>query len=498
MTTETRGLDVWLKRLGVMELPVLANVISELNNLADDTESSAEQLSAVILKDATLTSQVLRIANSVAYNPTHVPIATISRAVVLIGFSEVRTICISAMVIDSLLGCNPRSRLLGSLAQSFHAAIQAKNIGFRMSSQVREEVFIGALLFHLGEMAFWSCGKKDADKADVLMREPNATLKVVTDEITGCSFKLLTKELAKSWGLGEVLVHALTSTSKPEPKVSAVLLGEEVSRAAKHGWESKEIKKVLKKIVAFTGTPLEQVKKMVKDSANEAASSASLYGASRLSRLIPSTKKQKSITLDDIIEEEQDVGAPLESDKDLQLKILRELSSMVMEKVDVNVVFQTVLEGLARGVGLERVMLALVNPKQGVVEAKFALGRTTDYLKENFIFKVSKENHNNVFSYSLQANAAIWMGGPVKLACGGLLTSTVKKITLHFGRRSAQLARRKSAGICRYFKVLQHSQMGCSGVQNVKLFFYRPLLPKSSLTLFSILSCRPICVCPYW
>ena len=49
-----------------------------------------------------------------------------------------------------------------------------------------------------------------------------------------------------------------------------------------------------------------------------------------------------------------------------------------------------------------------------------------------------------------------------------------KKITLHFGRRSAQLARRKSAGICRYFKVLQHSQVGCSGVQNVKLFFYRP------------------------
>ncbi|WP_375741688.1 HDOD domain-containing protein [Pseudomonas boanensis] len=44
------------------------------------------------IPDATLTSKVLRVANSVHCNPSQEPIRTISRAIVLIGLVDVRLI----------------------------------------------------------------------------------------------------------------------------------------------------------------------------------------------------------------------------------------------------------------------------------------------------------------------------------------------------------------------------------------------------------------------
>uniref|UniRef100_UPI0037430F8F HDOD domain-containing protein n=1 Tax=Metapseudomonas boanensis TaxID=2822138 RepID=UPI0037430F8F len=44
------------------------------------------------IPDATLTSKVLRVANNVYCNPSQEPVRTISRAIVLIGFVDLRLI----------------------------------------------------------------------------------------------------------------------------------------------------------------------------------------------------------------------------------------------------------------------------------------------------------------------------------------------------------------------------------------------------------------------
>jgi len=66
---EIRGTQEWTNKLSQIGSPVLAKVIAQLNKLADDDDSGVGQLSSVILRDATLTSQVLRSANSAMFNP---------------------------------------------------------------------------------------------------------------------------------------------------------------------------------------------------------------------------------------------------------------------------------------------------------------------------------------------------------------------------------------------------------------------------------------------
>ena len=397
-----KGLEAWSDKLGRREMPVLGGVITELNALTGDDDAEINQLAEVILKDANLTSQVLKIANSVQYNPSNHPINTVSRAIVLIGFTGVRAICISVMVIETLLGKNPKKRLLEQMAKAFHAAVQARRLVSKIDENEKEEVFIAGLLYHLGEMAFWSAGGDAIDQLDGLLDAGNMTLNEASKEVLGCSFKAITKSLANTWQLGETLEQALYPDSHSCIKVQAVCLGEEVSQAALCGWDSPEMEEALYKVSRFTGLSYVEAKKIAEDNAEEAASVALTYGAPQVCHLIPSRlqeeKKQTAV-------QKQPKSEPLQADHELQLSVLRDLSNAIMEKLDVNAIFQMVLEGLHRGIGLERVVLAFVQKDR--VTAKFVLGEGTDSWRKNFDFPVG-ESGKNVFKVAIRKEEPLW------------------------------------------------------------------------------------------
>ncbi|HSB96604.1 MAG TPA: HDOD domain-containing protein, partial [Spongiibacteraceae bacterium] len=120
---QTTGIDAWVTRLSRAELPVLSEVMREVNRLTSGSDTSVNQLSVVILRDAALTAKVLRLANSAYFNPHgDQDVTTISRAVVKLGFQGIKAISLSVMLIDSLLKKGAKQRMLEWLARGFHAA----------------------------------------------------------------------------------------------------------------------------------------------------------------------------------------------------------------------------------------------------------------------------------------------------------------------------------------------------------------------------------------
>lgn len=388
-----KGRDAWVEQLSKREMPVLAGILTELNALTGNDDTEVNQLADVILKDANLTSQVLRIANSVHYNPSSYPINTVSRAIILIGFTGVRAICISVMVIDSLLGKEPREHLLEIMAQSFHAAVQARNLMKGANTDVQEEVFIAALLYHLGQMAFWASGSNSVELLDQKLAQADIPAREAVDDVLGCSFKSISSALADNWNLGEVLKQALYPPQSPTPKVAAVILGQQLSEAATKGWDSVEVDEIVKRIARFSGVSVADTKKHILDGADEAASVALTYGAERVCHLIPSRMEKELSKLG------EERFKAMEADPQLQLNILRELSNAVMENLDVNAIFQMVLEGLHRGVGLERVALCFL--RDDTVQAKFVLGDNTAHWREQFQIPVGKLEEN-LFSKAIK------------------------------------------------------------------------------------------------
>ncbi len=404
MPETTKGYEAWMERLSSSEAVALGTTIRELNELTASDETSVNQLAAVIMRDPALTSKVLRTANSAYFNPSGKAISTISRGIFQLGFSTIRSICLTAIMLETLLKEHPRERLLEVLAQSFHAAVQARNLCENLPAEAREEVFVAALLYRVGELLIWASPHREVDGYQRLYQESQDNR--VIEEQLGVKFQRLTQGLAEQWRLGEVLNAALHPGSKAPRKVAAVILGERISTTVRQGMRSTEMQTLLKKLAGVTETSEADVKQKVLDGIEEASQLTETFGGRQLGPLIAG----KMAPVDD--EDDADlVKQSLEPDPRVQLRILQDITLMMQQKLDTNMLFQMVIEGLHRGVGFERVALAIFDQKRTQVRAKFILGERTQDWRERFRLPFER-TPDNLLQQVIVRGEPCWLGHP--------------------------------------------------------------------------------------
>ncbi len=85
----------------VDNLPTISPVYIALQAALSNMASGAQDVAKVIAEDISLTAKVLRIVNSVYFSAASGPIASVSKAVARIGFSEIRRICTALEIIRS-------------------------------------------------------------------------------------------------------------------------------------------------------------------------------------------------------------------------------------------------------------------------------------------------------------------------------------------------------------------------------------------------------------
>ncbi|MFH7319360.1 HDOD domain-containing protein [Desulfurivibrio sp. D14AmB] len=86
----------------VNELPTLPVVALKLLKLTSDVQSSSQDLARVVETDPALTAKVLRIINSAAYALPR-KISSVQQAVVLLGFSTIRTLALEVTLFEQLV-----------------------------------------------------------------------------------------------------------------------------------------------------------------------------------------------------------------------------------------------------------------------------------------------------------------------------------------------------------------------------------------------------------
>lgn len=97
MSTRDEKLVKLLRR--VDSLPTLPTVVSQLVEMLNDPNTQARQLAEVIAADPSLSSAVLKLANS-AYYGARGKVSTISQAIVILGFSALRSVVLGSSVIE--------------------------------------------------------------------------------------------------------------------------------------------------------------------------------------------------------------------------------------------------------------------------------------------------------------------------------------------------------------------------------------------------------------
>jgi HD-like signal output (HDOD) protein len=385
--TKTSGLEAWLDVVRDQKMPIFEQTVHHILSISEDDLAPASALAGVVLQDASLTARLLKLANSIAYNPSATAISTVTRAVIVLGFDAVRDMCLTLTLVDTLLQGPARVRLERELAHAMHAATQARALATARGDKSPEEVFIATLLYRVGELAFWCFGNESCERVEQLAAQPGVTLETALERVLGFRLSQLSRRLVHEWRLTDLLKEAIDHPARQDPRIQTVMLGHQIARCAEeNGWHSEEMERLERRAARLIDASETETRTLFQEKAAAAFGMANDCGATAAARRIPLPEEYRSLVdaLETGTEVEPDAPGvdatpPPEShplpDSRLQLSILRELNSAIESaRCDFNVIMELVLEGLYRGVGMDRVVFALMTPDRRGLKAKYALG----------------------------------------------------------------------------------------------------------------------------
>jgi len=137
----------------INSLPALPATASAVLEITADPESSAHDLMNAILPDQSMCATILKIANSAFFGLPR-EVGTIEKAVMVLGFNEVRNIVLGKAVFNSFKEVNGNNQQsIDKLWQhSFTCGLAAKIIAERIHISA-SEMFIAGLIHDIGKLA---------------------------------------------------------------------------------------------------------------------------------------------------------------------------------------------------------------------------------------------------------------------------------------------------------------------------------------------------------
>ena len=197
---------------GVGELVTLPDVFIRINQLVEDPDSTLDDITKVVSQDPSFTVRLLRIANSPFYGFSS-SIETVSRAVTLIGTSQVRNLALSTSVSRTFDGLpNELVSMDNFWRHSLYCALAARILAKRLRKSDPEAVFTAGLLHDIGELVIFNRCPEQAQEAMLLVLDSGDEMPVYQAErqIMGFDHAQVGGELARQWHLPPLLQDCVT------------------------------------------------------------------------------------------------------------------------------------------------------------------------------------------------------------------------------------------------------------------------------------------------
>ncbi|MYM96530.1 HDOD domain-containing protein [Duganella vulcania] len=394
--------------------------VARVVQLADSDDQGTQSLAYYVLSDVALTQKVLRLANTPTYRAAGgTAVTTISRAISLLGFDNVKTTAMAMLLVDTLAN----SKHAHSVRIELEAALCASLVGREMARlsvyQGAEEAAIGALFKNIGALVVASHEHALFREIGVLAAAGKVTEAQAALQVLGCSYDSLSAAILHEWKIPEVIVRALAPLP-PGPCKPA---------AGRQEW--------MRQVVSFSMETARLLARRLRADSAEGRALEQRYGAAlnldqeRLAQLFATVSRDMDSLLESLqMGVQADPGdgpglpgvlaqaamgageAPQGSHPSGKPYNARELLLAGVQEVTqmragghgkVNDIIQAVLETLYRGMGFRFATVCLKDVRSGQYRARVAFGERHVERQAGFVFPSA--TGDDLFHLAMQNNA---------------------------------------------------------------------------------------------
>jgi HD-like signal output (HDOD) protein len=396
---EPHTLNEWTHVLCNEEMPIFSNTALRVHDVLSDDKKGAMELASVILQDPNLTVKLLKISNTPEYNPSRLKMVTVSRAIIIIGSEVIRKLTLVCSFFESILSSTNKQQANEEIAQAIHAAVHAKSIAIAANDISPEEVFIATLLNHIGSISFWCFCKEQGERIQSLINNSKYSREAAEKEVLGFKLADLGMSLSNAWKLGGLIEDSIKpGVLTKNPRVGLVQLGYDITDAIKEGTGSEKYIACVRKIEALTGQSKKEITESIQNNTQTAFDIARQFGATDAAMLIQNYVNQPVGC---------DEPSPVIDRKQLQFQISQEITSIISDQLDINLLLETVLEGVHRGIGMDRTILTLFSSDKHALTERLSLGWRKEFYEQKVTFNIT-DNPPNLFFQALSGTQAFW------------------------------------------------------------------------------------------
>jgi putative nucleotidyltransferase with HDIG domain len=195
---------------GDLQLTSSPNLYFELQRTAANPNKSITDIGFIIEQDPALSIRLLAIVNSPFFGFTG-HIASITRAITIIGVQELQNLILATAVIDKFSSF-PGGRLSmhDFWARSLRCALLSKELcTYANSKDDLDSMFTCGLLHDIGQLVFYRSIPVLAREIDLLVESKGIDEIQAENNILGFDHYQTGAELARLWGLPEIIIETI-------------------------------------------------------------------------------------------------------------------------------------------------------------------------------------------------------------------------------------------------------------------------------------------------
>ena len=196
--------------------PSMPGAAVQLLALIDDPDASISQIEDILRRDAGLTANILKLANS-AYFGIPSKVGSVRQAVLILGLKRliqmVIASCVGAIMEKPIPGYDlpPGELWRHAIAISVAAEGLVKELGIGAN----EEIFTAALLHDVGKLVLGSFVHDDYEKIEAALGK-DVSFETAEEMVLGTNHADIGAQILTQWSLPQDIVHAVRWHHRPE------------------------------------------------------------------------------------------------------------------------------------------------------------------------------------------------------------------------------------------------------------------------------------------